>query len=69
MLRKRFDNSRGGRKPNLRCYPAALLIGNRQEEIKLLAEIYGMTLEQAREHRRLYGLGALYVTHNAKEEC
>lgn len=69
MLRKKFDQSRGGRKPLIKLYPSDLVLGNRKEEVALVAEIYGMTLEQAREQRKLRGMGKLYVTHHAKESC
>lgn len=58
-----------GRKPKMKLHRANVMLGDRQEEISLLVEVYGMTWEQAVEHRKLSHSGTIYVTQHACEPC
>ena len=48
---------------------ANVFLGDRHEEIAMLVEVYGMTWDQAVEHRKLSHGGTIYVTQHAVEPC
>jgi len=69
MINERVKITGSGRRPKLRVHPANVVFSDVKDELAALMQIYGLSMEQAIEHRLLAFDDTIYITQYARVPC